>query len=643
MTSRRGRRKVGPEAPMTEPRHIGQFCISSSGELIAADEVTARIVGLDAPGSVLPAGSLPVFEEARARSRRAGGGPTPLSFEHQWAGPGGEVRCARVMLVPRLEAGGVVDRFDGIIEELKPSARPEDAASMGLLESILEGLPNPVFVKDTLHRWVLLNAAFCQFMGRDRAELLGKSDFAFFPAAEAQVFWTKDDEVFSAGGINENEERLTDSSGRTHVIITRKSLHTDEHGRRFLVGVITDITALREASEQVRASRDALEDRVQERTRELREANALLREQDANRTAFLNMLGHEIRNPLAAILASTHLMERVPPDSPVAGRARDVVKRQGQVLTRLCDDLLDVSRIAHGKLELQRERVNLVPIVRTICHDQRVHFDEQMLVLAFEAGDDPIWVEVDVTRLTQVVDNLLHNARKFTPPMGRVQVTVQSARGAAEIAVRDTGIGMESHDLKRVFEPLAQVRSAQSRSHGGLGLGLALVKGLVEAHGGTVTARSQGPGRGVEFTVVLPLATRSVSIPGPEKPPTSLRNLRIVVIEDKPDMRDMLAETLRLEGCEVQSAQDGRSGVELVKVARPDVVISDLGLPDIDGYEVARALRSDASFASCRLFALSGFAQPEDVHRAKEAGFDAHLPKPLRLDDLRALLFGTAR
>ena len=214
---------------MTEPRHIGQFCISSSGELIAADEVTARIVGLDAPGSVLPAGSLPVFEEARARSRRAGGGPTPLSFEHQWAGPGGEVRCARVMLVPRLEAGGVVDRFDGIIEELKPSARPEDAASMGLLESILEGLPNPVFVKDTLHRWVLLNAAFCQFMGRDRAELLGKSDFAFFPAAEAQVFWTKDDEVFSAGGINENEERLTDSSGRTHVIITRKSLHTDEH------------------------------------------------------------------------------------------------------------------------------------------------------------------------------------------------------------------------------------------------------------------------------------------------------------------------------------------------------------------------------------------------------------------------------
>ena len=402
---------------MAEPRQIGQFCISSDGELIAADEAAARIVGLDTPGSVLDARSLPVFEEARARSRRRESGPTPLSFEHQWAGPRGEARCARVMLVPRLEAGGVVDHFDGIIEELRPSAGPEDAASMGLLESILEGLPNPVFVKDTLHRWVLLNAAFCQFMGRDRAELLGKSDFAFFPSAEAQVFWTKDDEVFAAGGINENEERFTDSSGRTHVIITRKTLHADEHGRRFLVGVITDITALREASEQTRASRDALEDRVQERTTELREANALLREQDANRTAFLNMLGHEIRNPLAAILASTHLMERVPPDSPIAERARDVVKRQGQVLTRLCDDLLDVSRIAHGKLELQRERLDLAPIVRTICHDQRVHFDEQMLVLAVEAGDDPIWVEVDVTRLTQVVDNLLHNARKFTPPM----------------------------------------------------------------------------------------------------------------------------------------------------------------------------------------------------------------------------------
>jgi PAS domain S-box-containing protein len=627
---------------MVEPGHIGQFCISSSGELIAVDEATARIVGLDAAGSVLAAGSLPVFEEARARSRRHEGGPTPISFEHRWEGPGGESVWVRVTLLPRLVAGGVVDRFDGVVEELTPGGAPEHAASMGLLESILEGLPNPVFVKDTLHRWVLLNAAFCRFMGRDRAELLGKSDFAFFPAAEAQVFWTKDDEVFAAGGINENEERFTDSSGRTHVIITRKTLHTDEHGRRFLVGVITDITALREASEQLRESRDALEGRVRERTTELREANALLREQDANRTAFLNMLGHEIRNPLAAILASTHLMERVSPDSPIAGRARDVLKRQGQVLTRLCDDLLEVSRIAHGKLELQRERLDLVPIVRTICHDQRAHFDEQLLVLAFEADDDPIWVEVDVTRLTQVLDNLLHNARKFTPPMGRVQVTVRSAQGAAEIVVRDTGIGMESHDLKRVFEPLAQVPSARSRSHGGLGLGLALVKGLVEAHGGTVTARSPGPGRGVEFTVALPMASPPAILPGPERPKTSLRDLKIVLIEDKPDMRDMLAETLRLEGCEVLAAQDGRSGVDLVRVARPDVVISDLGLPDIDGYEVARELRSDASFASCRLLALSGFAQPEDVRRAMAAGFDAHLSKPLRLDDLRALLFGAA-
>jgi PAS domain S-box-containing protein len=528
------------------------------------------------------------------------------------------------------------------VEKRGQDVSPDDVSSKGLLESILEGLPNPVFVKDTLHRWVLLNAAFCRFMGRDRAELLGKSDFAFFPASEAQVFWKKDDEVFAAGGINENEEQFTDSSGRVHVIITRKTLHSDEHGQRFLVGVITDITALREASDQVRASRDALEDRVQERTTELTEANAHLREQDANRTAFLNMLGHEIRNPLAAILTSTHLMERVAPESEIAVRAREVVKRQGQVLTRLCDDLLDVSRIAHGKLELQRERVDLVPIVRTICLDQRVHFDEQMLTLVFEADEDPIWVDVDVTRLTQVVDNLLHNARKFTPPMGRVQVTVRAVRGKAEVAVRDTGIGMEPDDLKRVFEPMAQVRSAQSRAHGGLGLGLALVKGLVEAHGGVVTARSQGAGRGVEFAIALPLAQRPAAIPVTVKPTASPRRLKIIVIEDKPDMRDMLAETLRLEGHEVRTAQDGRSGVDLARVVRPDVVISDLGLPDIEGYEVARDLRSDTSFASCRLIALSGFAQPEDVRRAKEAGFDAHLPKPLRMDDLRRLLTDAA-
>ena len=628
---------------MAGPTLIGQFCLSPIGELVAADEATARIIGVGASGSGLAASTPGVFEEARARARFPDGRPTPLSFEHEWRGPGDELRCARVMLVPKLKAGGEVDHFDGVIEELKPGAGRENVPSMRLLESILEGLPNPVFVKDTLHRWVLLNAAFCEFMGRERDELIGKSDYAFFPAAEAQVFWTKDDEVFAAGGINENEEQLTDSSGRTHVIITRKTLHTDEHGRRFLVGVITDITALREASEQLRASRDALEDRVRERTSELTEANALLREQDANRTAFLNMLGHEIRNPLAAILASTHLMERVPPESPLAARAREVVKRQGQVLTRLCDDLLDVNRIAHGKLELQRERVDLVPIVRTICHDQRVHFDEQMLVLSFEAGDDPIWVEIDVTRVTQVVDNLLHNARKFTPPLGRVQVTVRSVQGRAEIAIRDNGIGMASHDLKRVFEPLAQVRSAQSRTHGGLGLGLALVKGLVEAHGGAVTARSQGLGHGVEFAFVLPLAPSSAAIPKVEKQPAAMRRLKIVVIEDKPDMRDLVAEILRLEGCEVRTAQDGRAGVDLARAVRPDVVISDLGLPDMDGYEVARELRLDVSFASCRLIALSGFAQPEDVRRAKEAGFDAHLPKPLRLDDLRLLLSDAAR
>jgi CheY-like chemotaxis protein len=201
---------------------------------------------------------------------------------------------------------------------------------------------------------------------------------------------------------------------------------------------------------------------------------------------------------------------------------------------------------------------------------------------------------------------------------------------------------MEAHDLQRVFEPLAQVPGAQARSHGGLGLGLALVKGLVEAHGGAVTARSQGLGHGVEFVVLLPLASRPAAALQAERPAASLRRLKIVVIEDKPDMRDMLAESLRLEGGEVQTAQDGRSGVHLVKVVRPDVVICDLGLPDIDGFGVARELRSDASFASCRLIALSGFAQPEDVRRAREAGFDAHLAKPLRLEDLMLQLSDAA-
>ncbi len=221
---------------------------------MSVDDVAARIAGFDTPEAALATGSAAPFDAAEEYTRAPGLNATLVSFEHEWQGPSGERRYARVMLLPTLAPDGEIERFDGIIEELEPTATHDPVSSMKFVESLLEGLPNPVFVKDEDHRWVMLNDAFCGFMGRERRDLLGKSDGDFVPPDEAQVFWAKDDEVFAGAAANENEEQFTDSSGRTRVIMTRKSLHTDEHGRRLLLGVITDITALHEESKRANES-----------------------------------------------------------------------------------------------------------------------------------------------------------------------------------------------------------------------------------------------------------------------------------------------------------------------------------------------------------------------------------------------------
>jgi len=615
-----------------QPRRIGTFRISPQGELLFVDDTAARIAGHASPTSVR-AGATSPFSDAEGRVRARGREGEPTAFEQEWRGPSGERRCARVILWPARSSAGEVEHFDGVVEELEPRASLDPASSMGFVASLMEGLPNPVFVKDEQHRWVLLNAALCRFMGHERGELLGKSDFDYFPPEEARVFWAKDDEVFAGGGVNENEEQFTDASGRTHVIITRKTLHVDEQGRRFLLGVITDITALREATEQLRASRDLLEERVRQRTAELTEANERLRDEDAQRAAFLNVLGHELRNPISAIRTSAYVMERAPPEAASAVRAREVVARQVQHLMRLCDDLLDVARLAHGKLELHRQVLELAPVVRVICDDQRALFEAKGIGLAFEGGP-AILVDVDVTRLTQTLGNVLHNALKFTPPGGRVDLRVRRVQATAEVVVRDTGVGMEPADVARMFEPFVQSGSPHARAHGGLGLGLALARGLVEAQGGQMTARSEGPGLGLEVAVRFPLAApaRHAETPRAAAPPR--RDLSVVVIDDNGDVRDTLADLLRLEGHRVHVAADGRSGVELVRTVRPDAVLCDLGLPDMDGCDVARAVRSDAAIAGTALIALSGFAHPDDVQRAQDAGFDAHLLKPPSIDEL---------
>ena len=510
------------------------------------------------------------------------------------------------------------------------------------LESILEALPNPVFVKDEQHRWVLVNDGFCRLMGKEREQIIGRSDHDFFPRHEAEVFWAKDDAVFGSGDLVENEEHFTDASGTRHVILTRKSLHVDGRGRRFLLGVITDITARKQMEEELRRSHADLDARVRERTAELTKANALLEEQDRYRTQFLSVLSHELRNPLEPILNALHLLDHTSPGGPQAKAAKAVVHRQVDHLTHLVDDLLDVTRISRGKIQLRRQQVEIADALTRTVDDHRALFARREITLELRLGKGPLLIEADPTRLAQIIGNLLQNAAKFTHSGGRVTVSASREGDFATFSVRDTGVGLSLDMLERVFDPFTQVEETLHRTSGGLGLGLALVKGLTELQRGRVEARSEGPGRGAEFVVWFPtVAALQAELPL-ASPPTG-RHRRALVVEDNLDAAETLRMVLELEGLEVEVAHDGREGLAKARLFHPDLVLCDLGLPILDGYEVARALRADPELSSSTLIAVTGYALPDDQRRAIDAGFDRHLAKPVPFEELESVLHGSAR
>jgi signal transduction histidine kinase/CheY-like chemotaxis protein len=389
---------------------------------------------------------------------------------------------------------------------------------------------------------------------------------------------------------------------------------------------------------------DALEEERlrSEAERALRESERSLREADRRKDEFLGILSHELRNPLAPIRNSVHILERADPTSEQAARARAVVRRQSEHLNRLVDDLLDVTRISRGKVELERSRFDLREIVGRACDDQRTLFEGRGIELRVEMSARPVWIEADETRIVQVVGNLLQNAFKFSSEGGLVTASVFTG-GQAGIRVQDGGEGISPDFLPHVFEPFVQADGGLARTKGGLGLGLALVKGLVELHGGTVSARSAGPGRGSEFMVTLPMAPAGA--PSPAAAPSvsaAAQGHEILVIEDNLDAAQSIAEVLELEGHHVHVATDGLSGIAKARELRPEVILCDIGLPDVDGYEVARRLRADEGLRSIRLIALSGYAQAEDRRRAKASGFDAHIAKPPSLDALLAAVAAPA-
>ena len=404
------------------------------------------------------------------------------------------------------------------------------------------------------------------------------------------------------------------------------------------LGNVTPLTRPFRIQTLVSAARTLL--RARERQYQARDMMQRLAESDRRKTEFLALLGHELRNPLAAISVAVHLIEPYSQGEARAARALSVIDRQTGNLARMVDDLLDVSRITSGKIVLRRQPAELGEICEHVHQILDAPARSAGIALAIALPPGPTVVDGDPVRIEQIVSNLLGNAIKYTPEGGTVSLTLCRERDRAVLQVRDDGIGIAPEMIGSIFDPFVQAHGAQGRSRGGLGLGLALVRDLVEMHGGTVTAESDGPGRGSAFTVSLPLSARQVAAsekatdarrePGDPRP--------VLLVEDNADIRELMATMIESWGFRVQLAEEGISGVDLARRHAPRIALVDIGLPGIDGYEVARRVRAVLPRESTRLVAMSGFGQPEDRARALQAGFDAHLVKPVEPDELRKLL-----
>jgi PAS domain S-box-containing protein len=405
--------------------------------------------------------------------------------------------------------------------------------------------------------------------------------------------------------------------GAYRYLSARGRVLKDERGREErLLGVAGDVTERRRAEES-------------------------LLEADRRKDEFLAMLAHELRNPLAPIRNAVHVQKLRAPLDPELVWSRDVIDRQVQQMGRLLDDLLDVSRISRNKLALRLERVTLADVIASAIETSRPGIKDAGHELALRLPESHVWLDADPTRLSQVFSNLLNNAAKFMPEGGHIFVTAERQGRVIEVRVRDRGAGIPPELLPRIFDTFTQATPASAFSREGLGIGLSLARGLVELHGGTIEAQSAGLGCGAELIVRLPVASAPRSI---ERPPVfSLSSVkgpsrRVLVADDVDDSAESLALVLRRMGHEVEVARDGESAIEAVRSFAPDVVLLDIGMPRVDGYEVCRRLRAEPGGKSLHLIAITGWGQEEDRRRSQEAGFDRHLVKPVDPAELAALI-----
>jgi signal transduction histidine kinase len=365
-----------------------------------------------------------------------------------------------------------------------------------------------------------------------------------------------------------------------------------------------------------------------------------LLEQDLRKDEFLATLAHELRNPLAPIRTGLHLLKLAPQAEDVAARTLPVMERQLGHLVRLVDDLLDVSRISSGKIVLKRERISFQDVAAAALEASRPLIDAAGHSLTIDWPGDPVWLDADATRLTQIFSNLLTNSAKYMRPGGQIKFSARLDDGSIVVCVEDTGMGIPADMLSLVFNMFTQINSTLDRAQGGLGIGLSLVKTLIEMHDGSVEAASGGIDLGSTFTVRLPMA---LALPAEPPAPQAVAAVgsvrqRILVVDDNIDAAETMVMLLDLSGHDARAAFGGQQALDVAEDFHPDVVFLDIGLPGMNGYEVARRLQASPATASAKLIALTGWGTEEDIRKSKMAGFHAHLTKPIDPDAVDALL-----
>jgi PAS domain S-box-containing protein len=529
----------------------------------------------------------------------------------------GDERYFSLIYSPIMDARGRVTGTTASVVDVTERVRTEQALDheRELLQTIIDTIPAMITMYEPDTRVLRLNREFTRVTGWTAAEAQA-IDFmaACYPDPAYRAMVRAHMEAPDPGWLD-LEMRTKD--GRT--VQTSWSNVRLSNGSR--VGVGLDISE-RKAHEA-----------------ELVTARAAAERANRAKDEFLAMLGHELRNPLSAIGSAVAVLERLRLDDLRGTRATQIIARQTQHLARLMDDLLDVGRVVTGKITLERRAMDLLAAARRAVATLRAAGVTERHDVAVDGS--PVWVDGDATRLEQVVTNLVSNALKFTPSGGTIRVWVGVEDAGAVLRVSDTGVGMSAELLPRIFDLFVQGDQPPERASGGLGIGLTLVRQLVELHGGGVEARSAGAGQGSVFTIRLPRA-RLTAAGGAGERQAALAPCRILVVEDNADARDMLLALLTLERHDVMTAPDGPAGVDAALRFEPDVALIDIGLPGLSGYEVARRIRATEAGRAMKLIALTGYGRSDDMRQAREAGFDLHLVKPVesrRLEEaLRTLL-----